>query len=703
MLEVHLANNCRFLVRKLFVILTFCTATGTHAQAPDLGAQVWIEPGQTATQIDGWFATLEAAHMRLARLFVMWPYVQPNRTTWDFTLYDAAFQAAGSHHVRIIATLTPSGLPVFLGGDGTQGQGIAKSKIQELAAEEYMRRVVRRYRSSRALDSWILLNEPGQAPMDTPSAEDAFRRWSEERYGSLAAINRGWGTGFASLSAVSSDASGNAWNPKRQIDWLSFWRDFQSQTLQTMATVVRREDPQHGVHLNPHALLSNLAGLSDDLPQWRGFLDTLGCSIHPAWHFGLLKEDQFALGVSYINDLVDGSISPKPHWVTELQGGNNIASGLKPLNPTPEQIAQWTWTSIGAGAQRVIYWLLNARSEGTEAAEWSMLDFHQQPSERLRTAAAIAETTEKNADAFRHTEVARPDVTLIVSLETMAYELTTAKSDYPGRDRNAQLLETLGIYAALARLGPPPAIKHFDDYQWEERSPKARTAILPDIRSLTELQIARLVRFAEHGNVVLITGLTGFYDAQGKAWPLAGFPLASLTGGRLKEVKFVGQFFNQNLAGADSALPVHLWSSSIEVDHGKILGMRDGEVSAMESRVKGGGKVIWVPSLIGLGAWLDNERPLADFLNTVLQPAYDGFPFRFRDTEHSCLLRVLRDDRGKYLTVVTNGATSPTNCTLHTVGDEIPKILWGDAPVIHGAEARFSLKPTGTSVLLWSK
>jgi hypothetical protein len=27
---------------------------------PQFGAQIWIEPGQTPEQIDGWFATLEA-------------------------------------------------------------------------------------------------------------------------------------------------------------------------------------------------------------------------------------------------------------------------------------------------------------------------------------------------------------------------------------------------------------------------------------------------------------------------------------------------------------------------------------------------------------------------------------------------------------------------------------------------------------------
>jgi hypothetical protein len=69
---------------------------------------------------------------------------------------------------------------------------------------------------------------------------------------------------------------------------------------------------KHPLYLNPAGISGNLADLSDDLPSWRGFLDTLGCSIHPAWHFGLFDRDRYPLAVSYTNNLVRGSIEPKP-------------------------------------------------------------------------------------------------------------------------------------------------------------------------------------------------------------------------------------------------------------------------------------------------------------------------------------------------------------------------------------------------------
>jgi beta-galactosidase len=333
-----------FMVGLAIVVITFAPAV--HAAVPEFGAQVWIEPGQTPEEIDGWFGTLESSRMPVARLFMMWSYLEPQRDRWDWSLYDAAFRAAERHHVAIVATLTPSGPPSWMGGDDSQGVGVNGTEAQRTAASDYIGKVVERYKNSTALDTWLLLN-------------------------------------YASFGEVKGPAKENHWNPSGEIDWIAYWRSFQTSQLAWMAAEVRRHDAHHPLHLNPHALVSNLAALSDNLPEWRGFLDTLGCSIHPAWHFGLLPRDDFALGVSYVNDLVEGAIAPKPHWVTELQGGNNIHSGMRPLEPTVDDIAQWLWISVGAGAERTIFWLLNARRAGREAGEWSLLDFEQQPSRRM--------------------------------------------------------------------------------------------------------------------------------------------------------------------------------------------------------------------------------------------------------------------------------------------------------------------------------
>ena len=670
------------------------------ADRPLLGAEIWIEPGQTPFQIDTWFRELADSHMPVARLFLMWPYLESAPDEWNFTLYDAAFRAAEKYHIHIVATLTPSGLPPFLGGDGSQGGGVLPTIKDQQFAAAYIAKVVEHYRSSSALDAWLLVNEPGQGPVANPAAIPAFKKWLAKQYSSVDQMNAAWGTAYKEFDAAQPPASRQLFNRNQELDWRAFWEHYQTAQLRWLADEVRKSDSNHPVHLNPAGLLGNLADVSDDLPSWRTFLDSLGCSIHPAWHFGLLNRDQYALGVSYLNDLVRGSIEPKPYWVTELQGGNNIYSGHKPMNPTPQDIAQWVWTSIGSGADRIIFWLLNSRAKGLEAGEWSLLDFQGLPSERLRTAAAIANVVNQHESFFSLARPYHSPITILLSLDTMNFEEVFDADDDPARSRNAHILSALGFYEALSRLGPPPDIKYFNDYDWDKETKQPRVAILPDARVLTEVQIHALHSFIEHGNTLLITGLTGFYGPHATAWSLMGFPLAEVTGGRLKEVYLRGKTPVVSLtAPSDTVLPSRFWISSIDSSSTTVIGQQNGEVIATERDLPGGGRAIWIPSPIGLGAWLTDAQPLTQYLQASLNDVLSA-PFTLTQPQDSCLLRVL-ENQGAYLTVLTNGAETSKKCEIKAPPGLHATTLWGRMPQVSATGSTHLLEPQGTFVQLW--
>jgi beta-galactosidase len=697
-------NTWHRFVRFFVAALLIAFATSVNAtEPPQLGAQIWIEPGQSKAQIDGYFRQLADARMPVARLFLMWTYLEPQPGTWDFSLYDEAFAAAARYHVHIVATLTPSGRPPFLGGDGTQGTGVVGSEQQRREASIYLAKVVERYRDSLALDTWLLLNEPGQPASPQQLAVAAFRPWLRSRYSGIEALDSSWGAAFTNFDDIKPPSGQNEWNQNSAIDWMTYWRTYQTEQLAWLAAQVRRLDPKHPLHLNPHALVGNLAALSDNLPAWRSFLDTLGCSIHPAWHFSLLPRDRYALGVSYINDLISGSISPKPYWVTELQGGTNISSANRPIDPTAVEVAQWVWTSLGAGANRVIFWLLNARRQGAEAGEWSLLDFQQKPSDRLLAASSIASVLDQHKDFFSEAVAVHAPVTLILSLDTMTLEARFAKTDFPGRDKQAQILETLGFYATISRIGTPPEIKHFDDFDWGARTSVPRTAILPDVRSLTTQQIDELAEFTRNGNTLMLTGLTGFYDPHALAWPLAGFPLSRITGAELKEVKWQESGRAIALTGSSMPLPTQLWVSTVHLIDAQPLARMGEEVTATSRSLPGGGKVIWIPSPVGTGAWIGDSEPLADYLSMVIPNLSQTSQFHLLVGNSGCLLRVLAN-RDSFLTILTNGGLRATHCTLAApAGTQPQSPLWGAQPERQGDVYMYPVEAEGTAVTLWRR
>src|SRR3954466_4955229 len=120
--------------------------------APLIGAQVWIERDHSVEEIERLFAAMAAGGMSLARLFIMWKYVEPRNDEWDFSVYGAAFEAAGKHGIKIAATLTPSSPPGFRGEAFiTHGMLVAKTREQLVEGDQYIKRVVQRYRQHPAL------------------------------------------------------------------------------------------------------------------------------------------------------------------------------------------------------------------------------------------------------------------------------------------------------------------------------------------------------------------------------------------------------------------------------------------------------------------------------------------------------------------------------------------------------------------------
>jgi len=68
-------------------------------QFPFIGAQVFIEPGQTPEEIDTWFRVLKENHFSVCRIRMFESYMKKEDGSWDFTLFDNAFRSAEKHGI----------------------------------------------------------------------------------------------------------------------------------------------------------------------------------------------------------------------------------------------------------------------------------------------------------------------------------------------------------------------------------------------------------------------------------------------------------------------------------------------------------------------------------------------------------------------------------------------------------------------------
>jgi beta-galactosidase len=122
-------------------------------------------------------------------------------------------------------------------------------------------------------------------------------------------------------------------------------------------------------------------------------------------------------------------------------------------------------------------------------------------------------------------------------------------------------------------------------------------------------------------------------------------------------------------------------------------------VTAVRKRA-GRGEAVWVPSLIGMGAWLDDGAPLAALLADLTAPFAREMPLRFDGRQPGCLMRVLQNGNA-YVTVVTNGTAEPRQCRLRRAAGLTPQLLWGDPSTLTPDSPTLSLGARQTTVLLW--
>jgi beta-galactosidase len=646
--------------------------------APQLGAEVWLEPQYSQSYIESLFKLFADNHLSAARIFI---------GSGNMEMYDNAFAAAEKYNVKIEATLS---VPEHPNNDEDlvrQSQGL--------------KRIVTRYKNSPALETWWLMNEPGQGPSSTPLAIKHFREWLAKKYSDIKTFNASWRRRYASFEEVQYNENwakaSNLSNTVEYFDWFQFSRDELTWILKWIAGEVSKEDPAHQFHVNPHGIFGNL--IQYDFPAWRGFLSSLGASIHPSWHFGLLKRDQFAMGIAATCDIIKGGSEPNPFWVSELQAGNNVWSGNRPLGPKSEDIAQWTWTSIGCGAEKVIYWLFNDRSKGGESGEWSMLDFQGKASDRLEMASEIAKTIEKEKDFFAGAKPLERKVIILLSPEsTLILARKAAKDGLAGRSANAHILSALAYYQALSELGIPCVFKNSDDFDWENKT--GCLAIFPDAVAVPLQVVKRAETFVANGNKLIIDGLTGYFDENEVNVLQTGFFFEKLCGATVRDIRTRDDIFTTRIDNITRPIPVHLWQTEILNNTARVIGTENGKVTSVRNKF-GSGEVIWLPMPLGLGAWLDNNSPLSELLRNELGTILKDTPIIFAHKTDNVIMQIL-ENGNSLVSVITNGSNEVREVSLHLNMKLKPEIIFNsDHEVIKFSPSSIKLNGRQTIVIKW--
>lgn len=628
----------------------FCVAAGgQQTDCPVIGAQVFIEPGQSLEYIEHCFDVMDEAGMEVARIRMMGTHLMGENARTD--LYDYAFDCAERHEIKLFATLFP---PTDELSD-IGGFKFPESKAHLEEVREYIRTVVSHFADKPALYAWVLQNEPGLdgASISRNDLSEAVRADFDEKHGRYTRSG-----GY--LNADFSDDMFTVYYTAWYLKWI--------------AGEIRKYDTEHYMHINPHAIFETLPEY--DFTAYQDFLTSLGASIHPSWHFGYFERRQYSLGVSAMSDIIRSAAGKNPFWITELQGGGVISSGRTVLCPTVAETRQWLWTGIGAGAEGVIFWSLNPRAAVKEGGEWGLLDYLGEPSDRMEAASEVIQAVNSHSDFFRNAEPVKSGICLLYSRHSILAAKKNASDTtvLEGRKASAVMKSVISAYEAIASAGLMPDIVDIEKFSWAPS--EYPVVILADMTAVPSQSVPQIESYVKNGGKLIATGMTGYFDENMICQFVTGFPLRECFGGTIKEFRVREHLFDIYGNSGRPYLTGHIWQGTIHNDSGEILCGDCGNVTGIRNRF-GKGSVVWIPSMTDLGSWISGDGRLADFYRAECLSAGLEYPLYFTENHPNTLMRLLRNGN-KLTAVIVNNDNADVRIKFNKAL-ESPAMIFGQA------------------------
>ena len=650
---------------------------GKLPATPFVGAQIFIEPGQSPEDIDHWFKMLKEHNMTFCRIRMFESYMRDDKSNWDFSLFDIAFKAADKYGIKVYATIFPYTEKTDIGGFKFPRD---EEHLNSIAV--YIEKLVTHFRDYNSLFGWVLINEPGTGGRipQNEFTEQKHREWLEQNPPKEATPK-----GYPVLVDLKDE---------------SFFLDYESWFLNWIADEVKKHDRDHDIHVNTHAIFNNIAEY--DFPAWRRFLTSLGGSAHASWHFNYFNRQQYSVAMSANSEIIHSGAGHLPWIMTELQGGNNTYSGGNPMCPTKEEIAQWLWIIVGTGGKGSIFWTLNPRSSGIEAGEWALLNFQDQPSDRMVEASQVAATLHKNEELFGNAKKVESGISILYARESLWGEskLTIYGSSYQGRNSGGVMKSVLGYFESISEMGVSPNIKEINEFDFSKSDYSGETIILAHQITLPAWLADSLALFTSKGGKLIVDGLTAYFDENMHNTMKTGFDFKSLFGGNVSEFKLVDNLFRVEVE--KESIPAHLWKGYLVADNGTVIYDSNSEAIGLRHKT-GNGEVLWVPSLLGLGSRMENNyRPLQNLLAKELKGSLDQLPVYFSEPQKNLLMKTLRSG-GAFITIIVN-----KNENAQTVQLKFNNFRGTPKEIYPGSGAKLQgnpvhILPEETKVIVWQQ
>jgi beta-galactosidase len=582
-----------------------------------VGAEFFLNPTETKESVQRHFDLMRQNGLTLARIFIIWDDLERTPGVWDFTRYDWIYDAAARSGIKIVATLCAEDPPGWVRKTPFYHNrtNLNDPEIRRHAAA-YISKVVNRYRGHTAQGVWLLMNEPEKYDTEFSTIE-AFGKWLQAKYVTVAELNRHWFQPLEELGGaqITPDQLSEYWiDYHRVVDWREFNIDNLVDQLLWIKGQIEAVDTAHPTHINVTAPTGGADG--QDVWKEKRIVDILGASIHPAWIFPRsAAHSEYGERYAYRLDLIGTPAGDQPWWVTELQSGPTVFTGGFPLNPTPDDMTRWLWDSVGAGSKAVIFWLWHPRVGGTEAGEWGLVSLDGKPSIRLPAVKAVIDGLKRNA----YLAEAKPQpakVAILYNRESAIINSLDERTQHRGDEVEESLM---GCYLALHRAHIPIQFVDIDQLK-NLLDDNISVLYAPYSYAIDDQGVAALRAFVSRGGTLWADGLTAWKTDMGEIRPTIPGGLGDVFGVEASDIYPVKADEPYSITSQIERAG-ELWRLPLELKGAEVV-LRDREGKPFATRHRlGKGQTLYFESAVTL-AYFKRGNPFVQRL--IVKPALEA-------------------------------------------------------------------------------
>jgi len=561
----------------------------------------WIEPAPGEYKFDDYDELVKEADKRglkvvlstIAEIHPFWIHrVFPDSQMVNHTGKRVASTLRGECNVG----LTPGGC--------TDHPGVRESMRKFLVT------IAKRYSNTANLIGWDAWNETRWCV----NAEGlvcyceytlkAYRKWLEEKYGSLQGLNKAWKRRYSSWEDVVPGIEPTL----PFVDLMEFQRFIVQRATEHMRfryEAIKEGNPNHFVSAHCGAPCTVMDGNFTYKPLQRGNdwehadqLDGYGASHFPFWQ-GYPDDNDYAFRVESIRSAAYG----KPMWISELQGGRgNTGINANPQVPgEPQQ--RWIWNGFARGAKGIIFWCWRDEVFGRESSGFGFSGSDGMFASRRK---AMLETSRCLQEHGKFLDSYLPDDPKVgVLFEPDNYMLNWADK---GECLDARC-GILGYAQALERQHIP---YHLMEAAHAGILKKLKVLFMPWPLTVRPELTKKLQKFVRDGGTIVVEAeldsfdRLGFYQYPGPDRPFAHSLGLSDKGRRELNISSL----EVSLEGAKFTLKPAGFLTPLQVEKGEVLAA-DAEGNVLLVRIPlGKGAVYAAGSFLGI---VYEEKPYPDF------------------------------------------------------------------------------------------